>query len=121
MLFEIKYPVSIRYRSPVGTYGRVIMLDYQTPIIISGELTETVAINLGDFIFGDPDGVLVVPRVLTLKVLEVGERILETENKARKEFQAGVDPIKVFKKYRRFKYHQNQDQHLNNLCELYIT
>jgi regulator of RNase E activity RraA len=85
----------------VEAFGRVIALDHQVPILVSGELTETVVVNPGDFIFGDSDGVIVIPKALTLKVLKEAERIKGIEDAARAEFKKGADPVKVFNKYRR--------------------
>lgn len=101
MLIEMGFPVFARYRTPIEAFGRVITLEHQVPILISGELTETVVVNPGDFIFGDLDGVLIIPKELTLKVLLEAEKILGIENLAREEFKSGKDPVEVFNKYRR--------------------
>ncbi len=101
MLIEMKFPVFARYRSPIEAFGRVTTLDHQVPILVSGELTETVVVNPGDFIFGDLDGVIVIPQALTLKVLQEAERIMEIENAARAEFKTGANPVEVFNKYHR--------------------
>jgi 4-hydroxy-4-methyl-2-oxoglutarate aldolase len=95
------FPVFARYRSPVEAFGRYTMLDCQVPILVSGELTETVQVNPGDFIFGDPDGVLVIPKDLTLRVLEDCERVRGLEDSARVEFARGDDPVEVFNRYKR--------------------
>jgi len=102
MVIKMNFPLFARYRSPIEAFGRVITLEHQVPILISGELTETVVVNPGDFIFGDLDGVLVIPRELTLKVLNEAERIMGIEDAAREEFKTGKDPMEVFRKYRRF-------------------
>jgi 4-hydroxy-4-methyl-2-oxoglutarate aldolase len=101
MLISMGFPVFVRYRSPVEAYGRVITLDHQVPILVSGELTETVVVNPGDFIFGDLDGALVIPKDLTLKVLLEAERVAGIENAARDDFKSGKDPVEVFKRHRR--------------------
>ncbi len=101
MLIAMGFPVFARYRSPVEAFGRVITVDHQVPILLSGELGDTVVVNPGDFIFGDLDGVLVIPQDLTLDVLQEAERILGIENAAREEFKTGADPVEVFKKYHR--------------------
>jgi regulator of RNase E activity RraA len=101
MVIKMGFPLFARYRSPVEAFGRVMMLEHQVPILVSGELTETVVVNPGDFIFGDLDGILVIPQEHTLKVLNEAERIMGIENAAREEFKTGADPVEVFKKYRR--------------------
>jgi 4-hydroxy-4-methyl-2-oxoglutarate aldolase len=101
MLISMGFPVFARYRSPVEAFGRVITIEHQVPILIAGELSETVVVNPGDFIFGDIDGALVIPKELTLKVLLEAERIAGIENAARKDFKTGEDPVEVFKRHRR--------------------
>jgi regulator of RNase E activity RraA len=101
MVISMGFPLFARYRSPVEAFGRVITLEHQVPILMSGELTETVVVNPGDFIFGDLDGVIAVPKNLTLAVLLEAERIMGIEDAARLEFKNGSDPVEVFQKYRR--------------------
>lgn len=101
MLISMGFPVFARYRSPIEAFGRVITLAHQVPILLSGELSETVVVNPGDFIFGDIDGVLVIPKALTISVLLEAERIAGIEDEARVDFKKGDDPVEVFKRHRR--------------------
>jgi regulator of RNase E activity RraA len=100
-LIRMGFPVFARYRNPVEAFGRWMMLDYQVPIRLHGELTESIVVSPGDFIFGDIDGVMVVPKALTLTVLEECERIMAIENVARAEFARGDDPVAVFERHKR--------------------
>lgn len=100
-LMAMGFPTFARYRNPVEAFGRWAMLEYQVPILLSGELTENVVVNPGDFIFGDLDGVLVVPKDLTMQVLTECERIVGIEDAARSEFARGDDPVKVFERHKR--------------------
>lgn len=100
-LIKMGFPVFARYRNPVEAFGRWMMLDYQVPIRIHGELIESIIVNPGDFIFGDLDGVVVIPRDLTLPVLEECERIIGIEDTAREEFARGDDPVAVFERHKR--------------------
>ncbi len=101
-LIAMGFPVFARYRCPVEAFGRYTMLKTQVPIRISGETTETVIVNPGDFIFGEADGVLVIPKDLTLQVLDECERIKGLEDLARRDFARGDDPVEVFVRYKRF-------------------
>jgi regulator of RNase E activity RraA len=58
-------------------------------------------VNPGDFIFGDYDGVLVIPKDLTEQVLLECERISGIEDDARVEFARGEDPVEVFQRHAR--------------------
>ncbi len=100
-LISMGFPVFSRYRNPVEAFGRWALLEYQVPILISGELTAAVQVNPGDFIFGDYDGVLVIPAALTMKVLEECERVKGIEDVAREEFARGEDPVGVFERHKR--------------------
>jgi regulator of RNase E activity RraA len=100
-LVRMGYPVFARYRNPVEAFGRWAMLDYDVPILLHGEVTETVRVNPGDFIFGDFDGVMVVPKDLTIQVLEECERVMGIEDDARIEFARGDDPVEVFERHKR--------------------
>lgn len=101
MLTSMGFPVFARYHSPVEAFGRVMTLAHQVPILMSGELSETVVVNPGDMIFGDIDGVLVVPKALIMPVLLEAERIAGIEDAARVDFKRGDDPVEVFKRHRR--------------------
>lgn len=101
MLAGMKFPVFARYRSPIEAFGRWQMADYLVPVLIKGELTDCVTVNPGDFIFGDYDGVIVVPRELTMEVLVECERVIGVETLARAEFARGDDPVAVFERHKR--------------------
>lgn len=100
-LVEMRFPVFARYRNPVEAFGRWMMLDYQVPIRLHGELSESIIVHPGDFIFGDLDGVVVIPQALTVQVLEECERIMGIEDVARGEFARGDDPVAVFERHKR--------------------
>jgi Demethylmenaquinone methyltransferase len=100
-LMSMKFPVFSRYRTPVEAFGRWAILDYQVPVLLTGQLTDTVQVNPGDFIFGDYDGVMVIPKDLTEPVLIECERISGIEDQARVEFARGDDPVEVFKRHKR--------------------
>src|SRR5712692_2887456 len=100
-LIAMGFPVFARYRTPVEAFGRYMMLKCQVPVSISGGLKDTVEVKPGDFIFGDLDGVMVIPKDLIIQVLTECERIIGLENQARMDFARGDDPTEVFKRYRR--------------------
>lgn len=100
-LIRMGFPVFSRYRCPVEAFGRYMIHKFQVPIYVSGELTNTVEIKPGDFIFGEEDGVLVIPKDLILPVLNKCEKIKLLEDQAREDFARGDDPIEVFKRHKR--------------------
>jgi 4-hydroxy-4-methyl-2-oxoglutarate aldolase len=101
-LIRMGFPVFARYRCPIEAFGRYTLLKCQVPVRISGETTQTVEVHPGDFIFGEEDGVVVVPKDLILPVLHECERIKGLEDQARQDFARGDDPVEVFQRYQRF-------------------
>lgn len=101
-LIAMGFPVFARYRSPVEAFGRYTLVTCGVPVRISGELTQTVIVNPGDFIFGEEDGVMCIPKHLIMKVLLECERIRGLEDQARHDFARGDDPVEVFQRYQRF-------------------
>ena len=56
-------------------------------------------IHPGDFVFGDIDGVVVIPNNLTMDVLVAAEGIFERESGMREELRRGVSVKDAYAKY----------------------
>lgn len=92
-ILEQKFPVFHQYRTNVGMLGRFRMYYWQKPVRI-GEVT----VNPGDFLFGDIDGVMCVPKEITETVLLKAEGILEREVGIRQLVESGLRPTEVVAK-----------------------
>jgi 4-hydroxy-4-methyl-2-oxoglutarate aldolase len=88
------FPVFARFKSAASSVGRWDIREYQIPIRI-GETT----VRPGDFVFGDTDGVVIVPSALTLEVLEAAEDIFSREGRMRAELRQGVSVKEAYAKY----------------------
>ena len=88
-LIRAGFPVFSRFSSVTFSRDRRRLIDFQIPIRLSGHLTRWVTVNPGDFVFGDADGILVVPRELTVEVLEAAEQVQEIEEEQREQLRAG--------------------------------
>lgn len=95
------WPVFVRYTSPIESNPRWRVNEIQCPIVLTGQLIKQVRINPGDFIVGDSDSVLVVPKEVSLEVLIKAEEIWAREEGSRKDLAAGVPFDEVFKKWGR--------------------
>lgn len=100
-LIDMGFPTFCRGRNPVEAVGNIIITDYQIPIFMRG-IDGKVIVNPGDFIFGDNDGVVIVPQKITVQVLEEAERIKNNEKRSRSAMASGEDPIAVYDKYGTF-------------------
>ena len=90
----MNYPVFARYKSSSTSLGRWEIKAHQVPIKIGNTI-----IHPGDFVFGDVDGVVIVPAALTLEVLKAAEEIYEREAKMRAELRQGLSIQSAFEKY----------------------
>ncbi|WP_232667136.1 RraA family protein [Pseudonocardia sp. TRM90224] len=93
--------VFARYTSPIESLHRSRIRDIEVPISVTGSLTSQVRIDPGDWIFGDEDGVLVIPKDALDEVLAKSEEAKDVEDKVREEVQAGVPVSDVYNKYGR--------------------
>jgi len=96
-LIKAGFPVFSRFSSATFSRDRRRFLDYQIPVRMSGHLTKWVTINPGDFVFGDSDGILVIPRELAVDALEYSERVQEIEEEQRARLRAGERREDVYK------------------------
>jgi regulator of RNase E activity RraA len=62
----------------------------------------TVTVESGDYLIGDRDGVVVIPKRLAAKVVAETERVVATEGAMRKAILAGMDPHKAYLKFGKF-------------------
>lgn len=88
------YPVFARFKCPASSVGRWDIREYQVSIRI-GE----VVIRPGDYVFGDTDGVVIVPQEITIEVLEAAEDVFRRETGMREELRRGVKVKDAYAKY----------------------
>lgn len=100
-LIDMNFPTFCRFRNPAEALGRFMAWDYQIPIYVKG-LDGQLRVDPGDYIFGDNDGVVVVPKALTVPVLEKAEAMCHTEDVSRGALKEGMSALEVVAKYGRF-------------------
>lgn len=93
------WPVFTRYLSPIDARGRTRIRAIEEPIAVAGSLTSQVRIVPGDWIFGDMDGVVVIPAKNVEEVVRRAEDMGGVESRAREEIRNGADVTMVFEKY----------------------
>ncbi|MCQ2184842.1 MAG: RraA family protein [Bacteroidales bacterium] len=84
------FPVFYRYRTSNGSLGRTKITEFNVPVRIG-----KTYIKPGDFIFGDIDGVVVIPRAIALEVLERAERINSNEREMRTMVYDGFSAVEM--------------------------
>ena len=91
-----------RYLSPIEGRLRYRVHSYQQPIGMRGALTSQVRVVPGDWIVGDMDGVIAIPKDLVGTVLTEAERRKATETLARTDIRNGEDIKTVLDRYGAF-------------------
>ena len=91
------FPVFACYHSPLTAVYRYNIIDFNNPIMI-GE----VKINPGDYVFGDIDGVICIPKEIIDDVINQAEEVKEKEDIVRGELSAGKNIRDLFEKYKVF-------------------
>ena len=77
-LRKMNFPVFFRGRNPKTSKGRCEINECQIPVIIDG-----VTIRPGDYIFGDIDGVVVIPKEIVDEVVEAALKTIKKEDEVR--------------------------------------
>ena len=93
-ILELNFPCFSygRYAQDQGPRGKVI--DYRVPIEMDG-----VRINPGDIIFGDLDGVLVIPKEVETEVIQKAYEKATGEKMVAEAIRGGMSTVESFAKH----------------------
>jgi regulator of RNase E activity RraA len=90
----LQFPVFHGGIGPLDSKGRGEVCAIDVPVECGG-----VAVNPGDLVFGDADGVLVVPQPIVGQTLRLALAKVEGENRTRDELKQGALLADVYAKY----------------------
>ena len=93
-VLEQNWPVFSRGRFAQDSGVRTQVADFRCPIEIG-----QVSVQPGDLVFGDLDGVIIVPKKVEAEVVERALAKARGEKLVRKEIEAGMSSTAAFKKY----------------------
>ena len=91
-LKEMKFPLFYKGRDVRTSKGRCEINECQIPVILDG-----VTIRPGDYIFGDIDGVIVIPKEVAEEVIRQAAETVEKENEVRTRLLNGSTLQKAYK------------------------
>jgi regulator of RNase E activity RraA len=92
------FPVFTLGTTP-NAFGGWRITHIQQPIFLPGHLTHYVRVNPGDFLFGDTDGVQVIPKQYVDEVMLICEDIMAKENEERRLIREGMPIDEVYATY----------------------
>lgn len=93
-VLEQNFPVFSRGRFAQDSAVRTQVVDYRCPIEIGG-----VWVEPGDLVFGDLDGVVIIPKKYEVEVIEQALEKARSEKTVRQEIEAGMSSTEAFAKY----------------------
>ena len=91
------FPVFCAFLTPADIVERWIPDRFGEPVTI-GDVT----IATGDFLLGDRDGVVAIPRRVVDAVLTRTEEVVATESEMRRALIGGMDPVEAYRRYGKF-------------------
>ena len=93
-IVELNFPTFCKGLTPYDSCGRMDGKERDITIICGG-----IRVVPGDLIFGDVDGVVVVPQEMVDEVIAKSWEKVQGENTVREELRAGASVVKTFEKY----------------------
>jgi regulator of RNase E activity RraA len=91
---EVRYPVFAKGISSYDSHGRSEVIAYDVPI-----QCDNVTVQTGDIVFGDYDGVVVIPASVADQVIEKAEVKVRREQIVGEEFKKGRKVAEVFEEH----------------------
>ena len=88
---EMRFPVFCGGIGPLDTKGRARMVERDVPVVCAG-----VSVRPGDLVFGDVDGVVVIPREVEEEVVRRALDKVSGENQSRDALRRGEKLADVF-------------------------
>jgi regulator of RNase E activity RraA len=93
-IMAMRFPIFTTGITPVDSNGRGEVVAYNVPIECGG-----VTVNPGDIVFGDADGVVVIPQAVETKVIEAALEKVRGENRTRDALREGATLREVYDKF----------------------
>ncbi|MEZ5666570.1 MAG: RraA family protein [Alphaproteobacteria bacterium] len=90
----MKFPVFAGGIGPLDSKGRGTIMRIDVPVRCGG-----VRVNPGDWVFGDVDGVVVLPAAVAERAIDLALQKVSSENAMREDLAAGQPLKDVFAKY----------------------
>jgi regulator of RNase E activity RraA len=91
------FPVFCAFLTPADIVERWIPDRFGEPVTI-GDVT----VATGDFLLGDRDGVVIIPRAAATEAIARTEDVMATESEMRNALIAGMDPVDAYNRFGKF-------------------
>lgn len=93
-IMAMRFPIFTTGITPVDSNGRGEVVAYNVPIECGG-----VTVHPGDIVFGDADGVVIIPQAVETKVIAAALEKVNGENRTRDALREGTTLREVYDEY----------------------
>lgn len=93
-IMDMGFPAFVRGIHMPDSLGRLDVVAYGTPVICGG-----VEVHPGDLIFGDYDGVVVIPAELGPQIVAAAEQKVQGENLVRDHLRQGMSVTEAWRRF----------------------
>ncbi len=93
-ILKLNFPVFTDFYMPASSISRWELKEFQGVTKVG-----QVPVYPGDYVFGDMDGVVIIPRALTEEVLAESEKAVQREQRMRQALRKGMPLHEVNKKF----------------------
>jgi 4-hydroxy-4-methyl-2-oxoglutarate aldolase len=93
-IIAMGFPVFCRGIHPADSLGRLDVSGHDVPVVCGG-----VAVRPGDLVLGDYDGIVVAPREVAERAIELAEEKVRGENLVRTKLAEGMSASEAFQRY----------------------
>jgi regulator of RNase E activity RraA len=90
LLIKDGFPLFCRGTQPIDAYGHWQIIEYQTDITLAANGAHII-VSPNDYVFGDADGVLIIPEPMVTTVCSLAEQRLATEQLVREKLNYYTD------------------------------
>jgi regulator of RNase E activity RraA len=97
LVLEQQFPVFCAFLTPADIVERWVPDRYGEPVTI-GDVT----IVTGDYLLGDRDGVVIIPRAAADEAITRTEQVMGTESDMRSALIGGMDPVDAYHRFGKF-------------------
>lgn len=95
----LNFPIFARDVGTAPPYKMVKVAAVNCPVKLQSEY-QNIVINPGDYLMGDLNGVVVLPKDMVGKALDLMKKRVEADEKVRKEIEGGMSFVEASKKFR---------------------
>ncbi|MDP2984332.1 MAG: RraA family protein [Candidatus Latescibacter sp.] len=93
-IIQRRFPTFARGVSPIDTTERVMVIEYDCPVIIGGRRAVP-----GQIVFADLDGIILIPKAVETEVIQEAAKRVNVETQVRDNLSEGATMRDVWDKY----------------------